>query len=388
MQFIDVFRGFGSQETYAAGTALYAEAKRVRTLVAQEVKAYLLVSGQVTLTRNGKPLELVSPGETFGWTALISGNTRIATAIARRDSVVLSLTREQVLRALRQQPEFAVLIVDTLYRRLQSSFARAAKAGIVVPEPLLNAGKLSEVTISQLGRDLDNPVPGRADPGGVLITKDGRGLYLFVLKDGKVAVSVNDQVVEYVGAGAVFGESVLLANASRAASAQAIEACEWISLNRDDFLRVVASDPETGLELIHSMSDRVIFAGFLLSEPISAVRAINTPRLNAAAAGKLMGSIKMLYKRAATGFLEEARAQVLGIEAGLRQRQRIEPLDACHELALAARKIGAERFAFQVDQLALIIESPEQAGLIDQLRTVGSEYQDTADEIGDYLKKA
>jgi CRP-like cAMP-binding protein len=292
-----------------------------------------------------------------------------------------------LLAALSAKPEIALLLIDTLAKRLQHSFQRATKQGLSVPEPLVNVAKLPPGAVDCLRKLLDDPVPARADAGGTLITKDGKGLFMYILIDGKVAISVNDQVVEYAGPESVFGELALLNSASRAASAVAVEASSWLPIGREDFLRVVGADPRLGFALLRSMSDRVRFAGFLLSETPAVLRALNAPRLNAAAAGKILGSVRMLYNRAATAFLSEARAGLSALTQSLQENQRAEPLRLIRELQQMANKIGAERFAFQAAVLEGIIESAEQIGRDAQLAVLMDEFQDTEEEIGDYLKR-
>jgi len=98
------------------GTILYSEDDRADG-------AYLLVSGQVKLTRltpSGKEvlLELVEPGQVFGLRDVISGPRRSATATALAESHVVRITRVELDEALRRSPRLMRDILRTMARRM------------------------------------------------------------------------------------------------------------------------------------------------------------------------------------------------------------------------------------------------------------------------------
>jgi CRP-like cAMP-binding protein len=85
------FKLAGSVESFAAGTQIFAENEKTSGFFSKGARIYLLLDGDVTLTRGGKPLELVLPGEIFGEMAAIAEMPRSATATARKACRVLSL---------------------------------------------------------------------------------------------------------------------------------------------------------------------------------------------------------------------------------------------------------------------------------------------------------
>ncbi len=74
------------RRTYRAGSVIVAQGQEADS-------AYLIVDGQVEVSRNGGPIADLGPGETFGEAALVNGGARTATVTAETDVVVRVLTR-------------------------------------------------------------------------------------------------------------------------------------------------------------------------------------------------------------------------------------------------------------------------------------------------------
>jgi len=74
------------RRTYRAGAVIVSQGQEADS-------AYLIVDGQVEVSRNGGPIAELGPGETFGEAALVNGGARTATVTAETDVVVRVLTR-------------------------------------------------------------------------------------------------------------------------------------------------------------------------------------------------------------------------------------------------------------------------------------------------------
>ena len=124
------FRCAGQEQSFAAASKIYSEERRLTQVAAGSgAQLYLLVSGQVALTRNKHPLELVMPGEIFGATSVLCNTSRMATATVLKDAVVIGIDLPRFTKTLQQMPDFALVMMRLLGTRLQGSFARAAKLG-------------------------------------------------------------------------------------------------------------------------------------------------------------------------------------------------------------------------------------------------------------------
>jgi CRP/FNR family cyclic AMP-dependent transcriptional regulator len=95
----------------------------------------LLISGQVEILkndRNDKPQSMVkiTPGKTVGEMSIIDGESRSATCIASRDSVLLLLTMDNYGRIIKERPVLAVHILAKL-AKLMSQRLRGVSGQLV-----------------------------------------------------------------------------------------------------------------------------------------------------------------------------------------------------------------------------------------------------------------
>ena len=111
------FESAGTVEDVAAGTTLFAENERASRLLLKRHKMYLLLQGEVTLLARGRTIGTVKPGEIFGELAAISESPRSATAQAKVACRVMSLDEKQLQGALRQKPEFALMLLGIMIGR-------------------------------------------------------------------------------------------------------------------------------------------------------------------------------------------------------------------------------------------------------------------------------
>jgi CRP-like cAMP-binding protein len=80
---------------------------------------------------------------------------------------------------------------------------------------------------------------------------------MYVVLDGRVAISIRGAVIERVGPGGVFGEMALVDQSPRAANAAAETDCSLLAINRTVFLSLVKSEPTFGISLLSSMAERL-----------------------------------------------------------------------------------------------------------------------------------
>ena len=104
-----LFQSAGKREQFPAGATLFVENEKSgkQGLFGKRVvhRMYLVTSGEVALSANGKPLDTIRAGEIFGEMAVISdasvGSTRSATATAKVDSQAFSLDAAELQAALK-----------------------------------------------------------------------------------------------------------------------------------------------------------------------------------------------------------------------------------------------------------------------------------------------
>jgi CRP/FNR family transcriptional regulator, cyclic AMP receptor protein len=220
-------------------------------------RMYLLVEGEVSLVRGKKALDVVKPGEIFGEMATISQQPRSATATARTPCRALSLDAKQFQSAIQQKaPEFALMLMNIMINRLRVTAAIVSK-NVSATQALQERRVFDDKLLKELVDRMQNRLPAHAPVNKVIMKEGEGGAFMYVVLEGRVAVSIRGKTVERVGPGGVFGEMALVDHSPRAASAVAETDCSLLSINRNDFLGLIKSNPAFAVSLLRSLADRL-----------------------------------------------------------------------------------------------------------------------------------
>jgi serine/threonine protein phosphatase PrpC/CRP-like cAMP-binding protein len=164
------------QRTYRAGETVIEEAS-------DGEEFYVILSGEVEVTKGGRPLTVLSPGVHFGEMALVDRSPRSASVRARADTRLLSLSRRAFYELVRREPVLSSKLlwsfVQVLSHRLRAtnealSDARGEAASV---EPFGELDVLqgethllgtSEVAVKSVGpeRGVAGASPGSGASGG------------------------------------------------------------------------------------------------------------------------------------------------------------------------------------------------------------------------------
>ena len=85
----------------------------------QAVAFYVIVSGEVEVTKGGKTLDTMGPGVFFGDMALLDGYPRSATVSALENTECLVMTRWDFTAELRTNPTIALALLPVLCKRIR-----------------------------------------------------------------------------------------------------------------------------------------------------------------------------------------------------------------------------------------------------------------------------
>jgi CRP/FNR family cyclic AMP-dependent transcriptional regulator len=253
---LEFFRSAGRQEKIQCNTPIFVENEKAGGLFSKSARMYLLLEGEVGLTFRNTVLGVVKRGEIFGELMVISGLPRSATAIAKIDCSALSLNKKEFLAALQKTPEFALMLMSIMGQRLRRSIAKPGAGGSVASPPVDHGGFLDRKMLAKLARELDEQPPASYGTGKVIVSAGAAGAFMYVVMEGRVAISIGDQVVEHVGPGGFFGEMALVDRSPRAATAAAESDCTLLSIGRNDFITLVKAKPVFGALLLKSMAER------------------------------------------------------------------------------------------------------------------------------------
>jgi CRP-like cAMP-binding protein len=217
---------------------------------------YYLAEGQVGLFSGGKPVGTIKAGQIFGEMAAITDATRSATAAAHTPCRVISLDDRGFNAALQKKPEFALMMLGMLIQRLRGMMTRLSgvpSAGDVKDSPRV----FDKALLASLSQGLGEQAQQRYNKGAVIMVAGQTGALMYVVLEGKVAISIRGAVVQYVGPGAVFGEMALIDQSPRAANAAAETDCVLLGINRQVFLNLIKSNPTFGSSLLTAVAERV-----------------------------------------------------------------------------------------------------------------------------------
>ena len=78
---------------------------------------------------------------------------------------------------------------------------------------------------------------------------------MYLLLEGRVAISIKGRIVEQIGPGGVFGEMALVDQAPRVGTAVAETDCSLLTVNRKDFLLFVKTKPDFSLSLLKALAE-------------------------------------------------------------------------------------------------------------------------------------
>lgn len=104
----------GSRVELVAGDWLFRQGDEADAM-------YVVQSGRLDVVVDGVPVRELGPGAELGELALLTGGRRSASARARRDSILLSLTRRQFLSTLERSSSTAVAVATALAEALATS---------------------------------------------------------------------------------------------------------------------------------------------------------------------------------------------------------------------------------------------------------------------------
>ena len=243
------FESLGKVEAVSQGGTFFTENQA-------SDKMYFLVEGEVSLIRGKKTLDVVKAGEIFGEMAAISRQPRSATAAAKTACRALSIGSAQFQGAIQKTPEFALMLMNIIIKRVRLTAALVSK-NLSESAQLQERRVFDQGLLAKLVHELSHRPPTHAPLNKVIMKEGEGGVFMYVVLEGRVAVSIKGKVVDVIGPGGVFGEMALVDQSPRAASATAQSDCDLLSINRNDFLNLVKSNPVFAVSLLVALADRL-----------------------------------------------------------------------------------------------------------------------------------
>jgi len=285
---------------------------------------FIINQGKVRISKDVEVVEeeggnILGPGDFFGVVATMSAHSHIETARALTDVVLISVQREQYGQLIQKNTPVAMKIILQFSRRLryldealsrltlkntaeadfshlfnvaeyyvrQSKYNQAYYAysryieNCPLGENIAAAGeRMTKIAIYVKGvrTDFGPDEFNRTYPKDTMLFAEGEpGNELFIIQKGSVKITKivdnNEVLLAVLKSGDIFGEMALLEAKPRAASAVAYEECQVLAVNRANFERMIASQPQLIARLTTLLADRIWFiykqlANTLFTDPL------------------------------------------------------------------------------------------------------------------------
>lgn len=252
------FKSAGKPEKFATGKPIFVENEGKASVFSEGSRMYFVLNGEVELSVGKKSIGSVAKGEVFGEMALVTQLPRTATATAKTESTVISLNEKQFQDALGKSPAFALMLMAIIIGRLRETIAQVSDK-LSASETGNKAAVFDRKLLAELQKEMEDK-PTQIHHLNKVIMKEGdRGIFMYLVLNGTVAVTIKEKLVERVGPGGVFGEMALVDQATRVATATAETDCTLLSINRNDFMDLVKTKPAFALSLLKALSERLRF---------------------------------------------------------------------------------------------------------------------------------
>ena len=146
-----------------------------------------------------------------------------------------------------------------LIRRLRETIAQIKLPGRKKSDAWKEAAVFDPKQLKQLVDGLSDERTAFYPAGKVILAEGQKGVRMYTVLEGRVAISIGGQVVERLGPGGVFGEAALVESSTRLANAVAETDCELLPVTREAFLALVKLSPEFADAMLTSLSERLRF---------------------------------------------------------------------------------------------------------------------------------
>lgn len=285
---------------------------------------FIIRQGKVRISKEVEVVEeeggnILGPGDFFGVVATMSGHSHIETAQALTDVTLISVQKDQYVQLIQNNTPVAMKIILQFSKRmrfLDEALTRLTLKNTADNDPS-HLFKVAEYYAKQsqfnqayfayhqyikycptgqnvqLARErmvkiapyakavyLDKKADEftRTYPKDTMIFSEGQpGDELYIIQKGSVKivkiVDNNEVLLAVLKQGDIFGEMALLESKPRSANAIAYEDCTVLAVNKENFERMVGSQPQIISRLTQLLAERIWFiykqlANTLITDPL------------------------------------------------------------------------------------------------------------------------
>jgi CRP-like cAMP-binding protein len=183
---------------------------------------------------------------------------RSATAVAKIPCRVIGLDDSQFQSALRKKPEFALMLMSVMIRRIRDALGRRSPGNAASEGKMKESAVFDKSALAILARALAQTTV-RYERSKAIVKEGEAGLLMYVVLEGRLAVSIRGKLVEKIGPGGVFGEMALVDRTSRLATVVSETDCGLLAIGRKTFLDLIKASPDFAVSLLSAVGDRARF---------------------------------------------------------------------------------------------------------------------------------
>jgi CRP-like cAMP-binding protein len=220
-------------------------------------RMYYLTDGEVTLTIGGRPLGTIGKGEIFGEMAVITGRPRSASARAYTSCSGFSMDAAQLQGALARIPEFGLMLASVMFDRLRFVAQKLASRTKAPGSAAREASAFDPALVTQLEGALPRSALVRYAKETVIFKEGQSGTFMYLVKEGRVAIAVGANIVEVIGPGGLFGEMAVVDQSPRTARAGAMIDTVLLAIDRPSLVEVVKKHPAVAVGMLRGVAERL-----------------------------------------------------------------------------------------------------------------------------------
>jgi len=287
---------------FAANSYIIVEGKRNadRFFIIRSGKVRLSKEVQIVAEEQGDTL---GPGDFFGVVSTMSGHSHIETARALTDVTLISVQKDQFSQLIQNNAPVAMKIILQFSKRmrfLDEALTRLTLKNNAMEDPshifhvaeyyakhnhfnqafyayqqyvkCCPKGENVETAVERMKKiapyvkDVQKPFPAgemtRTYKKDQIVFCEGEpGDELFVIQKGSVKIikitDNNEILLAVLKTGDIFGEMALLESKPRAAGAVAYEDCQLMAVNKENFQKMIQSQPQLIARLTTLLSERI-----------------------------------------------------------------------------------------------------------------------------------
>ena len=249
------FQAAGKEEQFGAGQVIFEEASKGGMFKAPRM--YYVAEGEVALTIGARALDSVKAGEIVGEMAVIGERPRSATATAKGSVLAYSLNNAELQAALAKNPDFALMLMSIMFERVRFVAARLAARKMAATAAARESPVFDPQLLAQFEAALPRASITRYQALQPVMKEGQAGMYMYIVKSGRVYIHIKDKVLEGVGPGGVFGEMALVDQSPRVASATADVFSELLTIDRAGLMEAIKVQPAFAMAMLRAVADRL-----------------------------------------------------------------------------------------------------------------------------------